>query len=78
MDGCSEEHNVCKVGLGETGDTDSTGGERTQGVGKFLQSDGAGGAIVRSGDVVAINSHGEAHSGGTYGFLMTGDGGNGE
>ena len=43
-------------------------------IGDFIQSGGAGSDIILSGDVGAINVQGEALSGGTYGFLMTGDG----
>ena len=50
--------------MGKTREYLEAGRGRSSSIGNFLQSDGAGGAIVRSGDVGAINSHGEAHSGG--------------
>ena len=39
-------------------------------IGNFLQSGGAGGDIVRNGDVGLINGHGEELSRSTYGFLI--------
>ena len=52
MAGCAEEHHTRKVGFGETGDTDSKGGGRSQGVVKFLQGGGAINSNVWVGDVV--------------------------
>ena len=40
------KHHARKVGLGEAGDTNLTGGGRSQGVSKFIQGGGAGDYIV--------------------------------
>ena len=46
-----DSSNIATVGLGEAGETTSTGGGITQGVGKFIQGGGAGDSIVWVGDV---------------------------
>ena len=58
MAGCAAEQHARKVGLGETGDTASAGGGRTQSVGNFLQGSGAANSIVSIGDVLpfGVNS----------------------
>ena len=65
MASCAAEHHERKVGLGETGDTALTGGDRTQGVGNFLQGSGAGNSIVWVGDVCPFGINGKEGRGDT-------------
>ena len=58
MAGCAAEHHARKVGLGETGDTALTGKGRTQGVGNFLQVNGAGNSNVCVVDVGTFGGNG--------------------
>ena len=55
-----------KVGLGETGNIDSTGGGITQGVGNFLQGGGAGHSIVWVRDVGPFGGNGVEGRGDTH------------
>ena len=52
--------------LGETWDTESKGGGRTQGVGNFLQGGGAGDSIVWVGDICTFGVKGEDGRGDTH------------
>ena len=59
------------VGLGETGYTALTGGGRTQDVGKFLQSVGAGNSIVLVEDVGHFGVNNEEGRWDTHGVPAT-------
>ena len=52
--------------MGETGDTDLTGGGRTQGVGNFLQGGGAGNSIIWVGDMGNFRVNGKEGSRDTH------------
>ena len=71
MVGCAAEHHARKVGLGETGVADFTGGERTQGVGKVLQGSDTGNSIVLVGDVGPFGVNGKKGIGDTHGVPET-------
>ena len=53
--------------MGEARDTNSTGGGRSQGVGKFLQGSGAGGSIVWVVNVGPFGVNGKEDSGNAHG-----------
>ena len=61
---CAVKHHAHKVSLRDTGDTASTKGDRTQGIGNFLQGGGAGDCTVWVGYVVPFGDNGE--EGGRY------------
>ena len=56
---CAAEHHVNKVGMGDTGDTASTGGGITQGVSNFLQGGGVYNSIVWVRDVGPFGVNGK-------------------
>ena len=53
------EYNAHKIGLGETEDTALTRGDRTQGIGNFLQGRGAGDSTVWVGYVGTFGNNRE-------------------
>ena len=71
MASCTAEHNAHRVSLGETGDTASTGGGRTQGVGNFLQGGDASDSIIWVGDVGPFGVNGKEGRGDTNGVPET-------
>ena len=71
MAGFAAKYHAHKVGLGDYGDTTSTGEGRSQGVGKFLQGCGAGDSIVWVVDVVTFGINGKEDIWDTHGVPAT-------
>ena len=64
------KYHARKVGLGEARDTTSTGGGRSQGIGKFLQGGGAGNSIVWVGNMGLFVVNGKEDRGDSHIVLV--------
>ena len=74
MASCAAKNYVRKVGMGEARETTSTGGGRSQGVGKFLQGGGASNSIVWVGNVYPLGVNGKEDRGDEHGVTVNDNG----